>query len=187
MIFADNTPICSIDECANSPITRGWCETHYRRWIRTGNANHYVPKTTTERFWNKVDKSGDCWVWTAGKIQGYGSFSQDNKHIPAHRYSWFIHNGPIPDGLLICHHCDNRPCVNPAHLFLGTRADNQRDMAEKGRSLFGERNSRSKLTEADVLAIRGNNDLSRYELAELFNVSYSNITSIITRQRWKHI
>lgn len=91
-----------------------------------------------ERFWPKVEKpSGDgCWVWTGCRVKkGYGIVRLDRSERMAsvHRVSWALHNGPIPDGLLVLHRCDNPPCVNPDHLFLGTHTDNMKDMVRKGR------------------------------------------------------
>ncbi len=94
-----------------------------------------------ERFWPKVDKRGDdeCWEWTGGRHpSGYGQIWIGGKygsHIYAHRASWEINGHKIPDGMCVLHHCDNPPCVNPAHLFIGTQADNMRDKQAKGRTL----------------------------------------------------
>jgi hypothetical protein len=89
--------------------------------------------TVEERFWAKVRKGDGCWEWNAAKRLGYGKFAYEGKVIDAHRLSWLLHFGPIPEGMLICHRCDNPPCVRPDHLFLGTRADNTHDMDAKGR------------------------------------------------------
>lgn len=97
-----------------------------------------------ERFWPKVDSSGGpgaCWTWTAScKIKGYGQISAGGRERPllAHRVAWEITNGPIGVGSVVCHSCDNPKCCNPAHLFLGTQAENLQDMTDKGRRCSGE-------------------------------------------------
>lgn len=92
------------------------------------------------RFWSKVDKSGECWMWLGSKVgMNYGQFYLQGRTRRAHRVAWEIAIGPIPDGLCILHICDNPSCVNPRHMRLGTYADNNKDAAQKGRSAKGER------------------------------------------------
>lgn len=98
--------------------------------------------STQERFNALVDQSGedDCWIWKGYRTNGYGRFQVHDKIYLASRIGWELANGPIPKGLLVCHHCDNPPCVNPKHLFLGTYKDNIHDMLRKGRSHWQQRN-----------------------------------------------
>jgi hypothetical protein len=89
-----------------------------------------------DRFWIKVHKgdTGDCWLWGGYTRDGYGKFLANRRLRLAHRIAWELTHGPIPEGLCVCHSCDNPRCCNPVHLFLGSRGDNNRDRAQKGRT-----------------------------------------------------
>lgn len=145
------------------------------------------------RFWSKVDRSGGpdaCWPWMAGRhTAGYGMANAMDNSFCAHRMSWSMHNGPIPAGMAICHKCDNPPCVNPAHLFLGTKADNSRDMARKGRSTHGESNPRARLTEAEVLQVRRlrAEGLSMRRIALRVGCSLTNVSVICRGKTWSRL
>lgn len=140
-----------------------------------------------ERFWAKVDKSGDCWIWLAAALRGYGVFTAENrKTVYAHRFSWERSRGPIPGGMFVCHSCDNPSCVNPDHLFIGTNADNAADMARKGRSSRGSNRPLSKLTEQQVSEIKSS-PLKGVDLARQFNVSTTQISVIRNGREWKHV
>lgn len=179
---------CSIDGCEKFAHGRGLCTTHYQRLTRTGSAILSV-KTEAERFWAKVTIAGpdECWLWTAATYRnGYGAFGvsgRARRMTGAHRFAYELTHGPIPDDLLVCHTCDVRACVNPAHLFLGTHRDNLTDMATKGRSTRGVKNTQAKLTEAEVLAIRADGRFGR-EVAADYGVSEGTIYNIWHRRTW---
>jgi len=153
-----------------------------------------------DRFWSKVDKSGVCWVWTAGTDKdGYGMISVGSVSkgtrtmVRTHRVSWIIHNGLIPKGLLVLHTCDNPPCCNPKHLFLGTNADNMRDKISKGRTKTGNvkgvKNGRAKLSDEDIPNIRylHSTGLSNKEIARLYPVTNRTISNILLGKQWAHV
>lgn len=147
--------------------------------------------TLKTRFWAKVDRTDlfDCWLWTATRIQqGYGHFYIAGRLDLAHRVAYELTIGPIPAGLCVLHHCDNPPCVNPAHLWLGTKADNMADCRAKGRrpDVRGENNSRAKLTEENVREIR-QDDRVGWIIAAKYGVSFNTINHIRSRRTWAHI
>lgn len=151
-----------------------------------------APRLMT-RFWSKVDIAGpdDCWEWQASTNGAYGLTSYNGEVIVTHRLAWLFTNGPIPDGLLVCHTCDNPVCVNPAHLFLGTHSDNTNDAVKKGRWVdnSGEAHGNSKLTKKDVIEIRrlSSEGKSQRVLGRMFGVDDKQIFNIIHRKQWTHI
>lgn len=150
------------------------------------------------RFWAKVDHSGGpdaCWPWTAGRnADGYGVIWVGRTMDLAHRVAWALVNGPIPPGLKVLHACDNPPCMNLAHFFLGTMADNTADMMAKGRDrhgvLLGEAHGRAKLSEAQVHEIRrlhAEERLNEPCLARRFDVGTSTIHRLLAGRAWSHV
>lgn len=151
---------------------------------------------TLERFWRKVDRKqkNDCWNWIGSKIRtGYGQFKSNKKIVLAHRFSWELHFGKIPQNKpCVLHHCDNPKCVNPRHLFLGTQADNVEDMINKGRDnkarQKGEDNANHKLTVSQIKEIRSlKGKLTQKEIAKMFNVYHTTIEKIHNNKTWKHV
>lgn len=145
------------------------------------------------RFWSKVKTGGldQCWIWQGSKRGQYGGLMFRGKRDGAHRVSYLINCGEIPEGIDVLHRCDNPLCVNPAHLFLGTHADNMHDMKMKGRAKAprGERANAGKLTAAEVLQIREllKIGLTHREIAACFGVSQVAVTNIHTGATWKHL
>lgn len=141
-----------------------------------------------ERLWSQVKKTEGCWEWTGGTDRdGYGRFFEMRR---AHRFSWYLHNGPIPDGLHVLHTCDNPPCVRPDHLFLGTNTDNVADKIAKGRGQFGERHGMAIITESQVSEIRQRyaaGGISQTALGAEYGLSQTGISQIVMKKCWKHI
>lgn len=157
-----------------------------------------MDQTLQQRFnakWTE-DPSTGCYVWHAYKNpKGYGMFEAASRQTKlAHRVAWEMVNGPIPQGMLVCHTCDNPSCVNPAHMFLGTDADNKRDSISKGRAKIprarGEAQGHAKLTEEKVRAMRrerATDGTSYNKLAAKYGVSSVAAYHAICRVTWKHI
>lgn len=173
-------------------------------------------ESLVRRFWKKVSKTKGCWLWTGHTIRGgYGvmRYTSSNRATTAHRISYEIHVGPIPDGMFVLHRCDVPACVNPAHLFLGTQFDNMRDMVAKGRhysrthpetmargrrngrytkpesTLRGDQHPAAKLTSALVLEARAAHAAgeSTAEIAGRLGFKFRTIQAAIRRENWTHI
>ncbi len=157
-----------------------------------------------QKFWSKVKIADGCWIWQGGTQGGtfYGRFKSNGKTVGAHRAAYALFYGvDIPEGKYICHSCDNPPCVNPHHLYMGTPADNSADMVSKGRSASGDgsamrlyppkgvKNNRSKLTDAQVVDIRYGiaRGLSQASLAAEYGVNASTIARAAAGRRWSHL
>lgn len=157
--------------------------------------------TPEERFWSKVDKGphpGGCWLWTAyiQKSWGYGVFGikRNGKDgtVLAHRHSWFLVNGEVPDGMLVCHSCDNPRCVNPDHLWVGTNNDNMQDMKQKGRgkSRQGSRHPTSRMTEWHAAEIWRRCRILHHRrdiVSQELGVSMSAVKRVVSREAWRHV
>lgn len=195
--MADLDSICLIEGCERPARHRGWCNMHYLRW-----RNHGDPKICNRRptfdletvrqkiidYSEPVTESG-CWFWLRfANKEGYGRTSYRGKEDFAHRVSYKVFRGEIPSGLFVLHKCDVPCCVNPDHLFLGTPADNTRDMLKKGRNnpTRGERGSSSKLTASDVIAIRNDNRTNR-EIGADYGICPPSVSDIKLRKTWAHI
>lgn len=156
-----------------------------------------IPAASFERFTRKILTGAsidDCWLWSGFRHpDGYGRVTVMQKRLQAHRVAYEAFVGPIPDGLLVCHRCDNPPCVNPAHLFLGTVQDNLADMHGKGRASGnkskGSANSFAKFSEADVRAIRLRISAGdrQADIARSYHVTPTAIRCIAKGRTWGHL
>lgn len=198
---------CKIDGCPHEAITikHGWCGPHHRAARRNGDPldRRYLRGESDEvRFAAKVDKDGPvsehdpalgpCWLWTgAVQADGYGIVAVGGgtgRSELAHRWSVQLHEGPIPDGMYVLHHCDNPPCVRPDHLYVGTQNENMQDASTRGRL----RGRPTTLTEWDVRDIREMwaNDLCTMnigQIAEGYKVDRSTVSVILSGKTWKWV
>ena len=170
----------------------------------------HFSNATIKRFWSKVAVAGpnDCWEWKGWKSSpgGYGKFDLRGKKLRAHRVAFAITNGSFFPSLKLCHSCDNPPCCNPAHLFLGTTGDNQADAENKGRWIkkpskpkpppkpkyhfpIGEKHHNAKLVPSDILEIceLAKMGLCQRAIAKRFHVSQRNVCSILQGKSWSHV
>ncbi len=151
-----------------------------------------IARKDIDRFWSKVAKTDNCWIWLGGKFTtGYGLFKLKGKNRYAHRIAWEITNGS-PEDAFLCHKCDNRMCVNPGHIFLGTQADNVKDCINKGRRRYtnGSKHGMAKLNEYHIRDIRlryETGEITQLELATEYCVSFQHISDIINKKKWRFL
>ena len=139
------------------------------------------------KFWDQVDRSGECWLFTGGKTHGYGMIWHQGQCVLAHRFAWAAANG-CPGEMFVCHRCDNPSCVRPDHLFLGTPADNMKDRDRKGRNARGERSGNAKLTWDQVTEIRRRYALgggSQKAIGRDYGVGQMMVWAIVNHKLWK--
>ena len=190
----------------HQPIPAGMCQCGCGQATATATCDHrptgrkkgvplrYIHGHNRRRNYGWVEEDRGyvtpCWIWQGGiEASGYGYTCRDGRKCVVHRQAWVDANGPIPAGLLVCHHCDVPACMNPAHLFLGTQQDNIDDMMAKGRGVIGERTWIAKLSEANVRDIRAAHRAgqSLASLAREFGVHKTTVREVVTRETWKHV
>lgn len=191
------TAPCSIDGCDRPALSRGWCASHYSRWQRNGSPTDYryrpqgLSREAAFRHYMPGDPpSSECWIWTSTCDEpGYGILGFGKRNVFAHRISYEIFVGPIPDGLITRHTCDNPPCVNPAHLLLGTDADNSDDKVSRKRHAHGVAHSHAKLDDDAIREIRTLRAAGRMykDIAPIYGVHPGTIGGIVRGERWKHV
>lgn len=189
---------CTVDGCSGKHVGKGFCIVH---WMRQKNG---IPLDQPVREVFETDDIGErlrhyapegapdeCWVWTRALNKGYGMISIGNGKLRgAHIVAWELATGEsLPKGMVIRHTCDNPPCTNPAHLLVGTHADNVNDRVEHGQPNKGTDNPRAKLTDDDVRTIRrlSHSGMAQKTIAKQFGINQANVSMIVTRQTWKHV
>jgi len=188
-IFNELEQACLVDGCDRQRRTKGWCMAHYNQWHTTGKVPT-LPFTIEARFYKFVDKRAhnECWTWLGQiKNNGYGQFSIRARSMSAHRASYEISKGEIPEGLVIRHACDHKACVNPSHLLTGTPKDNVRDAVERGLHPRGETQGRAKLTLKQVVEIRNVSRAgseSQRSMARRFGVSKAAVQRVAAGRNW---
>lgn len=192
--------VCSITECNKPYYAKGWCGMHYERNRRFGSPFADMAKrnqaSLEDRLWRHTQKTGpnDCWICSANGMRSrYAQLQSAGKGSPkvlAHRLSYELAHGPIPEGMMVLHKCDTPRCVNPAHLRLGTHEENMRDMVRKARSatnkFIGEASGKAVLTEDKVRYIRSS-PLRNVDLARELGVSVNCVRGVRIGRTWKHV
>lgn len=182
---------CRREECDKPVRSRGLCKAHYLRWWKTAPPEERRRPSKEELFWAKVKKGPSCWEWQgARRPSGHGIFmGRDRKVVPAARFSLELHlKQPAPDGMETCHRCDNPPCVNPRHLYFGTRQNNVDDAWARGLMPVGSQRAAAKLTEDQVVLLRQAYAMGAEtkSLAKQFGIAVPTLRQIVLGLKWKH-
>lgn len=192
--MSDDIPkcrICGVKPAEKSGVKRKDGSFYYAKKCSKCKVTHKGLRSVKERFYEKLTKTAGCWEWSGYRDKhGYGVIGVGTSPPKiASRVSYEIHIGEIPAGMFVCHSCDNRACVNPAHLFLGSHGDNMRDMANKFRGSRGESHHKAKLTNLEVVSIKRlwASGASKVSLAKRFNVSLGAVSNVLSGISWKHI
>lgn len=192
--MSGDQPTCSEDGCTRKVKCRGWCGTHYARWLKYGSVE--LPgrcHDAAARLRDRSVRSGECLLYMRGWVSPFGNrrMSYHGRHELVHRVAWMLEVGPIPSGIFVCHRCDVPNCVNVAHLFLGTAADNNadRDLKGRGRTPRGSKSGKAKLSEWQIQEIRQKLRQGRTlaSLGEEYGVAWQTISSIKYGHNWKHV
>ena len=190
---------CTIEGCDKKHFGRGMCSMHYERVRRhgsptialtlVGDSDVHPDTVIRARLSAGSTRVGECIEYTKTQRNGYGIVQVNGRRTGAHRVAYELHNGPIPDGMVVRHRCDNPPCIRIEHLTVGSQVENIADMVNRDRSTRGERSSNHVLTDESVRDIlkRLGKGSSQSELAREYGVSHTTINSVKRNTSWRHI
>lgn len=182
--------ICGVEGCGGRRLARGWCSKHYMRWRRTGSTEGSQRVPTSELFWSRVVRGteSECWLWVGPlRPHGHGSCRLLGEQI-AHRVAYRLAVGEIPPGSYVCHRCNNPPCCNPAHLYVGDAYTNAQDLVARRRESEGFTDRRARLTWAQVCEMRARfaaGGVTQTALAGEYGVSLSQVQRVVRGKQWR--
>jgi hypothetical protein len=177
---------CSYLGCDNDIRRNDLCDGHSQQLRKHGHLTK-LNKTPKDRFLDNIIKTDYCWQWTGSFVSpGYGRIMVNGKTVKAHRFSYMLYKGEIPDGMLVRHICHNKACVNPEHLLTGTPKENTQDSVCDGRMSHGESHWKAKLTAVDVQAILKDSRIAQ-SIANDYGISNSTVLRIKRGEIWKSV